>query len=199
MTMRGEARPVIDSLDWLESNARTSKDPTSVVIGLGASAMARAAVGQDELAAVLLAEVVEFPGARAMIYYESYLPGMVRAALAMRASGLAERLVAALEPHYPHAEHALVAANAAVSEAHDELQAAADSYGDVADRWERLGVVPEQAFALLGQGRCLVGLSHSTDAAPILQQARETFAKLKAGPALAETEALLHRATARRS
>ena len=199
MTMRGEARPVIDSLDWLESNARTSKDPTSVVIGLGASAMARAAVGQDELAAVLLAEVVEFPGARAMIYYESYLPGMVRAALAMRASGLAERLVAALEPHYPHAEHALVAANAAVSEAHDELQAAADSYGDVADRWERLGVVPEQAFALLGQGRCLVGLSHSTDAAPILQQARETFAKLKAGPALDETEALLHRATARRS
>ena len=38
-----------------------------------------------------------------------------------------------------------------------DLQAAADAYADAADRWERFGVVPEQAFALLGQGRCLLG------------------------------------------
>ena len=76
------------------------------------------------------------------------------------------------------------------------LQAAADAYADAAERWERFGVVPEQAFALLGQGRCLVGLSRPTEAAPVLQQAREIFERLQAAPALAETDALLQQATA---
>ena len=69
-----------------------------------------------------------------------------------------------LEPRTPYAEHALVAANAALTEARGDLQAAADAYADAADRWERFGVVPEQAFALLGQGRCLLGLSRPTEA-----------------------------------
>ncbi len=91
----------------------------------------------------------------------------------------------------PHAEHALVAANAALAEARGELQAGADAYADAADRWERFGVVPEQAFALLGHGRCLLGLSRPTEAAPVLQHAREIFERLGATPALAETDALL--------
>ena len=84
---------------------------------------------------------------------------MVRTALGIGEPALAERLVSGLEPRYPYAEHALVAANAALTEARGDLQAAADAYADAADRWERFGVVPEQAFALLGQGRCLLGLS----------------------------------------
>ena len=102
----------------------------------------------------------------------------------------------ALEPRTPYAEHALVAANAALTEARGDLQAAADAYADAADRWERFGVVPEQAFALLGQGRCLLGLSRPTEAAPVLQHAREIFERLQAAPALAETDALLQQATA---
>jgi len=51
--------------------------------------------------------------------------------------------------------------------------------------------VPEQAFALLGQGRCLIGLSRPTEAAAVLQHAREIFERLGATPALAETDALL--------
>jgi hypothetical protein len=58
------------------------------------------------------------------------------------------------------------------------------------------GVVPEQAFALLGQGRCLLGLSRPNEAAPILQHARKIFERLQAAPALAETDALLAQATA---
>ena len=61
--------------------------------------------------------------------------------------------------------------------------------------WDRFGVVPEQAFALLGQGRCLVQLGRSTEAAQVLQQAREIFARLRAAPALAETERLLQELT----
>lgn len=77
-----------------------------------------------------------------------------------------------------------------------DLQAAADTYAGAADRWERFGIVPEHAFALLGQGRCLVGLSRPTDASPVLQHAREIFERLGAAPALAETDALLQQAIA---
>ena len=77
-----------------------------------------------------------------------------------------------------------------------DLQAAADAYADAADRWERFGVVPEQAYALLGQGRCLLGLSRPTEASPVLHHAREIFERLRAAPALAETDELLERATA---
>jgi len=56
--------------------------------------------------------------------------------------------------------------------------------------------VPEQAFALLGQGRCLIGLALPTEAAPVLEQAREIFERLRAAPALTEIDALLERATA---
>jgi hypothetical protein len=92
-----------------------------------------------------------------------------------------------------------VAAEATVTEAHGDFLAAAEDYADAADRWERFGVVPEQAFALLGQGRCLVALSRSTEAAAILRRAREIFDRLKAAPSLAETDELLRRALAQSS
>ena len=116
---------------------------------------------------------------------------MVRTALAIGALELAERLVEDVQPRTPYAEHALVAANAAFTEAGGDLQVAADTYADATVRWERFGVVPELAFALLGQGRSLLGLSRPAEAVPVLQHGREIFERLQAAPALAETDALL--------
>jgi len=121
---------------------------------------------------------------------------MVRTALGLGDVVLAERLVAGLEPRYPYAEHALVAATAALAEAHGDLRAAADGYADAAERWERFGVVPEQASALLGWGRCLLGLGRAGEAGPALRGAREILARLQAAPARAEADALLERAVA---
>jgi len=56
--------------------------------------------------------------------------------------------------------------------------------------------VPEQAFALLGQGRSLLGLSRPTEAVAVLQRAREIFERLGAAPAITETDALLQDWTA---
>jgi tetratricopeptide (TPR) repeat protein len=130
------------------------------------------------------------------LYYSVYLPAMIRSALRVGEPELAMRLASGVEPRFPYAEHALVAGNAALVEARGDLHAAADAYADAADRWERFGVVPEQAFALLGRGRCLVGLFGPTEAAAVLQRAREIFERLGAAPALAETDALLQQATA---
>jgi hypothetical protein len=194
--LRGQGTEVTEVLEWLESAVRGTEDPQVVGAGLGSAALARAELGQDQAAATILAELESYPGARDNTLYPALLPAMVRAALQIGEPALAERLIGDLEPRYPYAEHALVAANAAITESRGDLQAAADAHADAADRWERFGVVPEQAFALLGQGRCLLGLSRPTEAATVLQHTREIFARLQAAPALAETDTLLAQATA---
>ncbi|MDP9331573.1 MAG: hypothetical protein M3P11_13185 [Actinomycetota bacterium] len=196
LALRGQAAQVAASLDWLESASRGAGSADYVVIGLGSSAFARAGLGQDDRAASLLAEVEATPGARENQYYLAFLPAMLRTALAIGDLELTERLADGVEPRSPYAEHALVAANAALAEARGGLQAAAEGYAELADRWERFGVVPEQAFALLGQGRSLVGLARAIAAAPVLRGAREIFERLGAAPALAETDALLQQAIA---
>jgi len=116
---------------------------------------------------------------------------MVRTALALGDRSLAEGLVDGLEPRHPYGEHALVATTAMLAEARGDPDAALLVYADAAVRWERFGVVPEHAFALLGQGRCLVALGRLGEARAPLGEARAIFVRLGAAPALAETDALL--------
>jgi class 3 adenylate cyclase/tetratricopeptide (TPR) repeat protein len=191
LQMQGRAEEVAGILDWLELTARGIEDPQIVVCGLGSSALARAALGDFERAVALIEELEAFPGSRDTSFHAAFLPSLVRTALAIDELALAERLALSLELRYPYADHALVAANAAITEARGDLQVAAASYADAADHWQGFGVLPEQGFALLGQGRCLFGLDRSTEATPSLGQARTIFERLHAAPALAETDALL--------
>jgi tetratricopeptide (TPR) repeat protein len=196
LTLRGQSAQAAGSLRWLESRCRTAGSPEVAVVGLASSALARAALGQDEAAAALLAEIEATPGAHGDISYGMFLPAMVRTALAIGDADLAARLVDGVEPRHPYTEHALVAAGAALAEARGAHQPAADAYAGAADRWERFGVVPEQGLALLGQGRCLLALGRPADATHALRAAREILHTLKAAPALAETDALLQQASA---
>jgi hypothetical protein len=124
------------------------------------------------------------------------LPPLVRAAISIGDAALAGRLAARIGSSIPYDIHAAVAANASIAEAGGDLQTALDGYTDAARRWERFGVVPEQAFALLGRGRCLVGLGRPTEASPVLLEARAIFDRLGAAPVLAEVDGLLEQATA---
>lgn len=121
---------------------------------------------------------------------------MMRTALGLGDRELAGRLAEGVEPYHPYAEHALVTASAALFEGNGSLEAAVALYAEAAERWKRFGVVPEAAFALLGQGRCLIGILRPTEASPVLQHSREIFQRLQAAPALAETDELLKQATA---
>jgi len=49
---------------------------------------------------------------------------------------------------------------------------AATAYADAATQWRRFGDLPELAYALLGQGRCLVALGMPEADSP-LGEARE--------------------------
>ena len=135
LTLRGQATRMADSLDWLESASRETGAAEDALIGLGSSAFARAGLGQADRAAALLTEIEATPGVREALNFAAYLPAMVRTALAIGERELAERLVGGVEPRHPYAEHALVAANAALAEDGGDLQVAANAYAEAADRW----------------------------------------------------------------
>ena len=129
--------------------------------------------------------------------FAANLPALVRTALRLGQRGIAQSLGEDYQPRTPYAHHALDhQPTAALAEARGDHQAAADGYADAAGRWERFGVIPEHAFALQGNGRCLINLGQPHEAAPVLHQARALFDRLGAIPALAETDALLAQATA---
>ncbi|HKB27910.1 MAG TPA: hypothetical protein VKC59_02710, partial [Candidatus Limnocylindrales bacterium] len=190
-TLRGQGEPATGRLDWIEARSRQTGDPQIIVSGLVPAAVARAGIGDGSAARRLLAEVEAYPGARENTNYAVTLPSMVRTALQLRDYALAEQLVAGSWGPWPYARHALVAADAALAEARGDTQVAADAYADAADRWRRFGVVEEEGFALLGQGRCLIGLSRLADADLELQRARSIFERLHAAPALAEVDELI--------
>ena len=193
LVIRGEAAEALELLERLEATARELTSPDDVVLSLGSAALGRVALGQNDDAAALLAEVAILRGASDLVNLPHLFPAMARAALQIGDAELAVQLAGGVAPRYPYAEHALVAANAALAEAQGDLPTASATYADAAGRWERLGVLPEQGFSLLGEGRCLVGLGRPTDAVPVLNRARVIFERLLAAPALAETDALLAR------
>jgi hypothetical protein len=195
-TLRGTAAQVAGWLEWLESSARAVGNADGLVIGLAGAAMAHAALAHTDRAAATLEELATTPAAREPEYYTAYLSALVRSAVTLGDDALAQRLITGVERHTRYAEHALIATTAAIAEATGDVPGAAKGYADAAGRWEQFGVVPEHAFALLGRGRCLVGLGRPTEAAPILQQARGLFHALGATPGIAETDALLRDATA---
>jgi class 3 adenylate cyclase/tetratricopeptide (TPR) repeat protein len=192
LILRGRAAETAPWLDSQETTCREDGDIENVVLGLGTIAAARAALGQHDAAATLLSEVEANPDSRPSQFYGTHLPTLVRTALTVAGPELADQLVAGVEPRLPVTEHALVAVGAMLAEARGELQAAAEGYAQAAQRWQQFGVVPEQAYALLGQGRCLPSLARSAEATQALEQARAIFEPLAAAPALAEIARLLH-------
>ena len=84
----------------------------------------------------------------------------------------------------------LASSRAQLAEAAGDLLEAVDLFAEAADGWQAFGNVPEQAYARLGQGRCLLALGAPGAEEP-LRQARELFTSLGYAPALAATELLL--------
>jgi hypothetical protein len=193
---RGDAASVSEGLEWLETTSRNIGQADYTLPCLATSALVRTELGDDRAAAALLAEIESDASTYESANYPAFLPAMVRAALATSDPELAQRLVAGVEPRTPYHEHALAAANATLAEAKGDVEKAAAGYADAAARWQAFGVVPEYAYALLGQGRCLLARGRTNEATTALTQAARIFQSLKAAPALGEIDTLLQQATA---
>ena len=185
---RGEHVPPAE-VEWLIATARTIRSPEGLILEFSAAAAAA-----PKQASALLAELEQARGVREPPYYARQLPVMVRAALAAGDPGLARRLTDGLPSRYTLDGHALCAARAQLAEAVGEHAEAAVLYAEAVERWSEFGNVPERAYALLGQGRCLVVLAEPGAVEP-LRKAAEIFSSMGYAPALAETEAQLARAS----
>jgi hypothetical protein len=124
-----------------------------------------------------------------------FLPEAVRACAAAGNLDLGARLIEADAP-FPRYRLDLVTARAILAEARDELDEGSELYREAAEGWKEYGHVPERAQALLGLGRCLIGLGSGPEVSVPLQEARAWFSQLGARPLLEETDAWLARATA---
>jgi class 3 adenylate cyclase/tetratricopeptide (TPR) repeat protein len=162
--------------------------PEFLEVVCAAAANLRLAQGHRDEAQALLRELAETAAERPIAEY--HLPDLLRTALGLGDTALARRLMDGAEPRTPAAAHSLASAQAQLTEAAGELAAAAELYEQAASRWREFGSVPERAYALLGEGRCLAALGKREAEEP-LSEARELFASMGYKPALAETDALL--------
>jgi hypothetical protein len=129
------------------------------------------------------------PDGRGNSNYPTILPGVVRTALGVGDSELAQRLSERVEIEYALQKNAVDAARAQIAEHAGNHAEAAALYASAAEHWEELGAVPAQAYALLGLGRSLLALDDSNAERP-LAQAAELFRAMGYRPALAEAESL---------
>jgi class 3 adenylate cyclase/tetratricopeptide (TPR) repeat protein len=195
LTYRGDARQAEPSLGPLAAAVRRSGRLDLTASSLGAVAVVRAASGQTAMAAEFLREMEAAPTLTETSELAPTLPAIVRAAVAIGEVDLARRLIGRLPSRAPYLEHAIVAARAAVAEAEGELEIARAAYEDAASRWERFGVPPEEAFALLGLGRCLLELARADEAAEALRRSLDLFRGCGMPPGIEATGAALARAT----
>ncbi len=182
--------------DRLARGARLSGRPDLAASGLGCAAIILVALGKEDAAAELMQELATIPGLEDASELATYLTPLVRAAVAIGKADLGARLVQGCPPRYTSAEHALVASKAVLAEARGDIDQAVAAYADAASRWQEFGVIPEQGFALLGQGRCLLALADNEAAKASLLAARDIFTRCGMKPALAESDSLLAQATA---
>ena len=195
LTLRGRPAQVADTLDWLETTIREAGNSDYIVVGLASAALARAALGQHDGPPPCSPR-----SRRPRRPRDRELRRLPAGDGAHRPRvgnpELAQRLVAGVEPRNPYAEHALAAANAALAEAHGDLEAAAEGYADAAQRWQASVSFPSRRSPSSARAAASSHSAEPTEAGQSLQQAREIFQELQAAPALAETDALLQQATA---
>jgi class 3 adenylate cyclase/tetratricopeptide (TPR) repeat protein len=194
---RGEGADAV-AAERLVATARETGGPELMAMGFAAAAEFMLGDGHHDRATALLDELERTTSARGDPYYAAALPELVRCALTLGEPALAARLMDGVEPRAPLQQHALATCRAALAEAANDHVTAATAYADAALRWRRFGDVPELAYALLAQGRCLVALGTAGADGP-LREARALFATMDYAPALSETKELLQRAVAKTS
>ena len=164
LALRGQAAEVADTLDWLETTGREAGRQHIIARPRHRRPRPRRARAERP-AAALLTEIEANPGAREA---RTTPPpaAMVRTALTLGDRSSPSDSRPASSPAPPTTSTRSSRRTPPSPRPAATIQAAADGYADAAERWQPFGVVPEQAFALLGQGRCLLGLARPTEAAP---------------------------------
>jgi class 3 adenylate cyclase/tetratricopeptide (TPR) repeat protein len=177
-TRRGDLAGAAPLAAWTVERAREIREPQ--LFAKAFPAACALAVASDDVsgALTLLRELATIEGLGSGPDYVVGLTDAVRAAIAASDLALAERLIGVVAPWYPMYEHALTTARAALAERRGDAAAAERSFAAAAEGWAKFGVPWEHVQALLGRARCLLELDRSTEATPLLREARAVLRSL---------------------
>jgi tetratricopeptide (TPR) repeat protein len=196
LVRRGAVAEAASLQEELLARARESGDPQVLGPALHSAALIEQASGRLASVRRLVEEYAQAPSLLGSPpHFALGLPDVLRICAATDSLDLAERLLHASEHPSARARHSLLTGRAILAEARRKPSEAAALNAQASEAWREFGSVPEQARALLGQGRCLVALGRRGAAKP-LREARALFASLGDRSAFAETEALLEQTAA---
>jgi class 3 adenylate cyclase/tetratricopeptide (TPR) repeat protein len=195
LARRGRPSEGAAAAEWASSQARAAGEP-QFVQAFSVQAGIRLALGDPAGALAVLSEVEEIPKIREDPEYVKILPEMVATSLEAGDLRLATRLGEAVAPVWPLHEHSLITVRAMLAEHRGEPADAAILYADAAERWERFEMPWERAQVRLGLGRSYLALGRRDEAAAVLREARDLFARLGAEPAVEQADTLLEEAIA---
>jgi class 3 adenylate cyclase/tetratricopeptide (TPR) repeat protein len=173
--------------------ANDAGDPAYQAFVVDASVAALIGSGDRGAAATLLADFASRP-VKSHPEYARPLPGLARSAAELGDQKLIASLVAGVPATLPGQQHALMAVRAIQVEQAGDHAEAASLYADSAARWEQFTNVLEEAYARLGEGRCLTA-SADPAADQSLRHARHLFSQMGARPYVAECDTLIARAS----
>ena len=128
--------------------------PDLIVVAAAPVALTRAAAGDRDGVREVLERIAGLSEVASSHEFASRAPALVRAGLAVGEADLAARVAAHLSPLLPTREYAAASAQALLAEHNGERQTAAAGFAAAAAGWGAFGNKLEQAYALLGQGRC---------------------------------------------
>jgi class 3 adenylate cyclase/tetratricopeptide (TPR) repeat protein len=191
LVRRGETTQAAALVEEFVPLAREARDAQVLVPALGVAALFAQARGDLKAAVGFVDELEQATRVISDFHRARFLDELTAVCIEAGELALARRFVDSIRMTAGRAGHALVAAQAQLTEADGDPEAALVLFEEAAKRWGEYGYVLARGLALLGAGRCLIALGQASDATAVLQQAREIFAALGAVPALAEVDALL--------
>jgi len=171
--------------------AREIGDSQVLIPALGAAAATRSATGDRSGALALIEELAEATRGGSGIWATYELAPAARICAGLGAG-------ATLRSMFPpenalvnaRARHSLASARALLFEDEGDFDQARRLHADAAAGWREFGCPHEHAYALLGEGRCLLALGQNGEASSRLREARGLAATLEARPLFAEADAL---------
>jgi hypothetical protein len=172
---RGQLDDALRQVELFLPRSREIEDPQALIPALVVAALAHASSGDHERALSLITEYEHTTRDKAHRRVET-LAVAVRIVVAIGSLELARTIVDGTRDVVPGdtGNLAVVTVEAMLAEAEGRSAAAADLYREAESGWGQWGSVVEQAYALLGLGRC------GDDAAT--ERAMAIFGRLRARP-----------------
>jgi hypothetical protein len=190
LSRRGDPRSAATIVDELLPKARAGNDMQLLAPALSSAALVAAALDDTDAALGHVRELIDASRDRSDRHRTLFLPELTRLCVTAGALDLAHTLADGLSVDLGRIGSARTAAAAELAEGEGHVSEAVNLHVEAQRRWRDFGGVPGLAAALLGEGRCLIGLGQP-GADPPLTEATELYASLGDVAGKAETAQLL--------